>query len=218
MSDFRLPANTQRTSIIGRTGSGKTVAGSWVLSEAPFDKQPYIIVDYKGDELLNSSDRIKEIDLKTVPKQPGLYIVHPRLDQVEQVDAWLWKVWERENVGLYFDEAYMLPDKGALQAILTQGRSKRIPVIALTQRPALISRFIFSEADFFAVFQVSIDDDKKRIRGFIPSYVTDARLPDYHFRWYDVSKDKLFNVLPVPAPDDIRDRIDSRLSPKRRTT
>ena len=74
---FRLPNFHQRTAIIGRTGSGKTQFGAWLLSHAPFDKQPYVMIDYKGDDLLNSIDRVREIGLKEVPKHAGLYTIRP---------------------------------------------------------------------------------------------------------------------------------------------
>src|SRR5215469_12979317 len=95
---FRFPNNTQRLLIVGRTGSGKTQLAAWVLSFAPFDRQPYIIVDYKHDELLNGTDHIKEIALGEIPKKKGLYIVHPRPDiDDDAMNDWLFKIWERER-------------------------------------------------------------------------------------------------------------------------
>lgn len=211
---FRLPTNRQRVAVMGRTGSGKTQFAAWLLSEAPFDKQPYVIIDYKGDELLNTIDRSKEIGLNEVPKSPGLYIVHPRPDESEQVEAWLWKIWERENIGIYADEAYVLPDKGALQAVLTQGRSKHIPAIVLTQRPTWISRFVFSEADYYAVFHLNDLRDRQTVSAFMPPGSLNERQAPYHSRWYDVGGDTLFSLLPAPDAGAILDRIDSRLSPR----
>lgn len=203
---------------MGRTGSGKTVHAAWQLSRAPFDKQPYIIVDYKGDELLCSIDRAKEIGFNEIPKHPGLYIIHPRADQEDEVEAWLWRIWQREKVGLYFDEAYMLPRQKAFQAILTQGRSKRIPAIIVTQRPAWISRFVFSEADFYAVFHLNDMRDQKSVGEFTPNtplWDFGQRLPDYNCRWYDVGKDYSCRLLPAPKGDAILDFIDQRLKPRR---
>lgn len=212
---FRFPSYHNRVLILGRTGSGKTTLGAWLLSQAPFDKQPYIIVDYKRDELLNSVMWIKEISLNEIPTKPGLYIVHPRPDQEAEVEAWLWKIWERKKIGLYFDEAYALPDKGAVRAILTQGRSLRIPVIALSQRPAWLSRFFFSEADFYAVFHLNDTEDRKAIKRFLPAQSQELRLADFHSHWYDVGKDALFHLQPVPDAETIAEMIDARLEPRR---
>lgn len=218
MSEFKFPTVNQRLAIIGRTGSGKTQFAAWILSHAAFDKQPYVIVDYKGDQLLGSIDKAEEIELNFVPKHSGLYIVRPRPDQGELVERWLWKVWEREKVGLYFDEMYLVPDPargGALRSIFTQGRSKRLPVIGLTQRPRHISRFLFSEADAFAVFHLNTRGDNLAVEEFTP-IDTRQRLPDYHCRWYDVNRDTQFILRPVPNADDILARFEDRLKQKRK--
>jgi hypothetical protein len=220
---FRFPSTSQRTAIIGRTGSGKTQLGAWVLSEAPFDVQPYIVVDYKRDELIGSIGRAVEIDLKTVPKKPGLYVVRPNPADDEAVENWLWKIWAHEHIGLYIDEGYMLPmpAKGAFTSILTQGRSKRIPVICLSQRPVFLSRFVFSEADFFAVFRLNDTEDEKTVQRYIRREHIDLRnqllhLPRYHSYWYDVAESTAFHMQPVPEAPKILERFDERLRPKRK--
>lgn len=222
MSDgFRLPRSDQRVTVTGRTGSGKTWFAAWLLSKAPFDKQPYIIVDYKGDKLLGSIDRVERLSVKDpLPKHPGLFIVRPHIHEEAETEAWLWKVWERESTGLYFDEAFMLPNsgysrRGALQAILTQGRSKHIPVISLVQRPSQISLFVFSEADYYACFHLNRKNDRKTMNDLSDGLGADDLAP-YHSRWYDVSNNKSYLMLPVPHGDDIAEVIDSRLRVKTR--
>lgn len=223
MTKFRLPRDDQRVAVIGRTGSGKTVKAAWLLAKSNFMKVPRVIVDYKGDVLLNSIDRIEEIDFKTVPKHGGLYIIHPLIHETDAMEEWLWKVWARENCGLYFDEAFMLPNsghqrRGALQAILTQGRSKTIPVISLVQRPSQISLFVFSEADYLDVFHLNRWQDKKTVQDMAEQL--DPRRLDklgkYCSHWYDVAEDRLFSMLPAPKPDVIAEKIDRKLKPKRR--
>lgn len=215
--DFNFPTVKSQVAIIGRNGSGKTQFGAWLLSKSPFHKQPYIIVDYKGDELLNSIDRIIEIDLEEpIPKHPGLYIVHPKpVDDDDAIENWMRKIWARGNTGLYFDEGYMVPEKGALQGILTQGRSKQIPRIILTQRPSRVSRFVFSEANFYSVFYLQDKRDLKTVEEMLPEGLLEDRLPRYHSLWYDADADQARIMLPVPDADTICDDIDRRLSPKR---
>jgi hypothetical protein len=219
MADFRLPNETQRLAVLGRTGSGKSQLGVWALSMSPFDRQPYTVIDWKGEQLIADSDRIREIKLGEVPKQPGLYVVRPLPGDEDKLEAWLWKLWSAERQGLYIDEGYSIsPRSPALQAILTQGRSKRLPVIALSQRPSWISRFILSEADFFAVFQLNDKNDRQRIQALTPKerMNVDERLEPYHCNWYDVGQDEVFKMKPVPDAQTILDRIDTRLSPKRK--
>lgn len=215
---FHFPTRRQRIAIIGSNGTGKTQAAFWFLSEAAYTEQPYIIVDYKRDELINSVDRIREIEIGELPKHPGIYIVHPRpvIDDTA-MENFLHSVWERENVGLYFDEGYMVPQKAAFPAILTQGRAKNIPAIVLSQRPAWISRFVFSEANHYALFHLSDADDRKTMRRFLPASVDlTSPLPKFHFWYYTVGERDALRMLPVPGADDIRARIDERLAPTTR--
>jgi hypothetical protein len=216
-SGYRLPGLTHRHTIIGRTGSGKTQLGAWALSHAPFGVMPYVIVDYKRDALLNACRHVREIGLDEVPKEPGLYIVHPHPAENEAVEAWLWAVHSRGHVGLYVDEGYMLPDQGALQAILTQGRSLHIPLTILTQRPVWVSRFAISEADFYTVFHLNSIRDRKIVGDFLPPGALEGELPKYHSRWYDVAEHRMLTVLPVPEASEIIDRLDDRLKPRHRT-
>ena len=210
-SQFRLPDRTQRISIIGRNGSGKTQAAAWLLSHAAFDKYPYIVVDYKYDALLNNVPRIKEIGLTSrLPKEPGLYIVHPRPHENEDVEDFLERIWEHESIGVYIDEAHMLPTKGAFQSLLTQGRSKRIPMIVVTQRPAWVSKFVFSEANFFWVFHLNDRQDRKRVEEFVPISM-DEPLPRYNGWWYDTDENTIFRLKPVPARTTILETFADRM-------
>jgi len=214
--DFQLPTTSERTVIVGRTGSGKTFMGAWLLSKSAFDRQPFIIVDYKRDSLLNASPKIKQIGYNELPKYPGLYILHPEPTHDDAVDNWLMRVWKRGRTGLYFDEGFMLPDKKGLPAILTQGRSLHIPAIVVTQRPAWLSRFVFSEADHFAVFHLNDSDDRKKVGRFLPEGAAEAVPPEFNSIWYSVKRNALFHLQPVPDGDTILNDIEARLSPRRR--
>jgi DNA helicase HerA-like ATPase len=223
VADFRLPRTDERLTILGGTGSGKTTLAWWVLSKAPFHEKPYIMVDYKGDDLTAQIDRIKEIGTSdSIPSHPGLYVVRPLPSEVDEMEAWLWKVWHKENTGLFIDEAYLLPNKNALKNLLAQGRSKRIPVIAASQRPVDVPRSVFSEASHIALFRLNDRRDKKIVAEFTPEGMTEKRLPDYHSFWYNVADHKVddptpyYVLKPVPPPDEIADVINDRLKPQTR--
>lgn len=216
MTGFRLPDLTQRTAVIGRTGSGKTTFSAWMLSRAAFDKQPFVVFDFKRDALLNDIPNHRVIGYNEIPKHPGVYLLQPTPHERDEMEAYLWKVWAREKVGLYFDEMYSVPQPlrgGALQAVFTQGRSKKIPVIGCTQRPALVSRFLFTEADFFATFHLSTKPDRDRVTDFDEGYIG-LDLPEYHCRWYDVAKDYGCTLAPVPGDDVILETFERRLKPR----
>lgn len=192
---IRLPTKHDRLIIVGKTGSGKTLAGLWHLSVA--DRSiPWVIIDYKKDASIASLNP-EPLDLRTM--EPGkLYRIAPIVND-PNIEGLLWQLWERGNVGIFIDESYMLPNGDAINAILTQGRSKCVPVIALTQRPVFVPRFFFSEADFFQTFWLNDARDRKTVTSFQPDEV-DQRLAAYNSYYYDVGHDTLSIMRPVPLP------------------
>jgi DNA helicase HerA-like ATPase len=226
MEKFSLPRDDEHTTVVGRNGTGKTLLGAFLLAKRNLSATTQLIVDYKGEEIFAALDRAREIGFRDVPAEPGVYILRSRPDLTTQTEDWLWRVWDREHIGLMVDEAYMLPNPpqgGAFQGILTQGRSKRIPVITLTQRPVRVSPFAFSEASHVAVFDLNAKRDRQTVEdrtgeGFmswLPSQFPKG-LPKFHSRWYAVKTDGRYVIKPVPAPKKIVELIDSQLKPKRR--
>jgi DNA helicase HerA-like ATPase len=223
---FRLPARDEHTTVVGRNGSGKTMLGAFLLSMQNLKDETWLVLDYKGEEIFQSLANARHIGFSDVPDEPGLYILSSRPDLEERTENWMWRVWEHERVGLFVDEAYMLPQfqKGAFQAILTQGRSKRIPTLTLTQRPVRVTPFAFSEASHVAVFDLNAKADRKTVEdrtgeGFMtwrPPEFPDVRLPRFHSRWYAVKSDSRYVVRPVPEAGKIIAAIDGQLTPKRR--
>lgn len=201
-----LPNNTNRTDVVGSTGSGKTVAGCWLLSTRrtiDWKRSPAIIFDWKGDKLLNSLGA-KELRIGAKPPtKPGLYICHPQIDDVEGVDQLLNRVWAQEDVGLFFDEGAELLKSKAISRIMKQGRSKHIPCITCTQQPVWLPRCVFTEADYFAVLRLNSKDDRDTLKGYVNADIH-RRLPEHHILWYDVAKDRASEFTPVPSPEEIR--------------
>lgn len=215
---IRLPKPSQHLAIVGRNGTGKTVAALWHLSQRSLDSRPYIAIDFKGDEHINAIERARYIGLgDEIPRAPGVYIVQPTPQDTKNgnVEAFLWRVYARENTGLWIDEGYMLGDSAAFETLLTQGRSKRIPIITLSQRPVWVSRFVFSESMFYQIFALTDKRDKKTVESFAP-VVMDSRLPEFHSWYYDVGADRLTGLKPVPPEGEILETIDSKLKNIRR--
>jgi hypothetical protein len=217
MAAPKLPNDSQRLAIVGRTGSGKTYAAAWHLSGRSWTKRPWIVFDFKGDSLLSEIPRAEEISITdNIPKHKGVYIVRPLPNQEEAVDGFLWKLWAAENAGVYVDEGYMIGARSApFNAILTQGRSKNIPLIVLSQRPVWMSRFVWSEADFYQVFHLNNREDNKVIEKFCPVDLS-QRLPPYHSHYYDVSADNHVLLGPVPNKNKILNIFDMRSSTRRK--
>lgn len=215
-TQIRLPGPTHRTVIVGRTGSGKTQAAVWHLSHANFDTQPWVIVDYKGDDLIGAIDRAQPIDFSVVPEQPGVYILSVLPGEEDELSDWFYRAWAKEDIGIFVDEGYMIDRNDRwFNACLTQGRSKHIPMIVLSQRPVWLSRFVFSEADFFQVFDLTHVKDMDKVREYIRDddrLQLDKPLEDFHSFYYDVGKRRLETFGPVPEAGKMLHTIDARLA------
>jgi hypothetical protein len=214
--ELREPGPDTRTAIVGRTGSGKTVAAVWILSRQDFDERPWIILDYKNDELLNSITRAELITYDELPELPGIYILKVLPGDKERVNAWFGEVWKHEDMGVLVDEGYMIdPRSEWFNACLTQGRSKRIAMVVLSQRPVWLSRFVFSESDFFMVFDLTHSDDMKTVAAYIRDDergLLERPLAPHHSHFYDVGRKRLETFSPVPQGEALVATIDERLA------
>lgn len=216
MADVRLPNNSQRLAVIGRTGSGKTQAGLWHLSTKNLRDFPWIVFDTKGDELIREIGKfpaVHKIRFGDAIDKQGLHILRPLPHEMksDECENFLWKLHKRGRCGIFIDEGYMF-DKysDALNALYTQGRSLKIPMITLSQKPKYLTQFTFSESDFFQVFDLNDKNDRKRINEFMPADL-ERPLPDFHSLWYDVGRRSVVNFSPVPARDTILENFAAQL-------
>lgn len=221
MEPFSLPRPDQRTLILGSNGSGKTFAGVWLLSEANYTEMPWVIIDYKKDGLIKDINGKRTISLKEVPSEPGIFHLQPTpVRDDNAIEEWLLRIWEKTHIGLYVDEALMLPTKksGAFQSILTQGRSLSIPVISLSQRPVDLTRYAFSEANHVVIFRLTDIRDRKKVTEYVP-VEADYRLRKFHSLWYNVDSDQSYAMEPVPDKASILATFKAKLrgiGPQRR--
>ncbi len=210
---MNLPTESQHLVILGATGSGKTQAALWHLSLRDYITRPWLIINFKRDELVDGIPNAVHIDMDEVPVQPGIYITHPMPDDQEPIGAILQEIWTRGRTGVYVDEGLMMGNRNrSFRALLTQGRSKQIPLIVNSQRPAWMDPFVFTEASFVQVFRLQHRDDIKRVEQFVPGELS-KRLPEFNSYYYDVKNDVLSQVQPVPSIDEIYSRFRRHLKP-----
>jgi hypothetical protein len=208
-----FPDDSNRHAIVGMTGSGKTQAGLYALQRRSYHRMPWLIFDFKRDAMIARIPRVEEIGVtSTPPKHAGLYVVRPSPLDEESVESLLWRLWERGRTGIYIDEGYSIKrhSKG-LQAILTQGRSLRLPVISLSQRPSWISPFLLSESEFLQMFYLHNPNDTKTMREWIPMGRDEDMPRDFHSVWFDVKANRAVLLSPVPEEEEILTRFDDRV-------
>lgn len=211
---FRLPARDSRTTIIGATGSGKTQFASWLLSRADIDRRPWTVIDSKRDmpfgKLLKAG--VPEIgpSHQFGPRDRGLSIMRPKLDDKDALDEFFRHLWKRGKAGLWIDELYSVPNGAPLEALYYQGRAKQIQIIGACQRPVDITRFARSEATHFAIFAVADDDDLKTVKGFVRAPDLFLPRPEFHCLWYDAPRRQQYLLTPAPALDNTINAIAAR--------
>lgn len=234
----RGPTEQDRVITLGRTGSGKSVFDIDLLASRNWDEMPWVFIDYKGEDLFykimvatgSHKTSLKGGAIKLIspedqpPCKPGLYYMQPRIGvDDDAINSFLFRCYDerrgllgkpkrRGHIGLMFDEGYALPSKakGPFDQILVQGRSLYIPVLALFQRPAWMSRFAIAQANFFSIFDQTDDRDWETIRNFVRSPPNDGRrieeifatLPPYYSLWYDVSRG-VSTILKPASPEQL---------------
>lgn len=180
----------KRMTVAGRTGCGKTTLAAHVIKNSP---GVWIVLDTKRDPFFkNYGYHIKqelENPLRIFPwyRKTRSPIIVPGSSEAADNDAWIYELHlNYENVGLQIDELYMVHENGragkGLSRWLTQGRALGQSYIGLTQRPAWVSQFCFSEADTLIGFDLNLRDDRKRMVDMTgqPEYLN--RLVDHVFR------------------------------------
>lgn len=211
----RAPDDSHRVAIVGQNGTGKTVAGVYQLAIRSYDVMPWVIVNYKNDEYLNQIGAEEIAFNGPLPRAPGLFMVRPPPFD-GSIDPLLMRAHAQGNIGLYIDEGYCVGQHSQpFRLVLTQGRSLRVPVITLSQRPVWMSKFVFSEANFFQVFHLNARDDRKTITEYLPTDINyTERLADYNSLYFDAGKRRLVTMGPVPFGEDVLNIFDMR-RPKR---
>ena len=202
----------KRALLSGRTGSGKSTLANWLLARSP---GYWIILNPKHTTAYNAlphSTTIKGLDLSAIEKafhggrDPSRFIVvNPSSVEANKQtmdDFMLWLHENYSNVGLCCDELYTLHTNGTAGAgligWLTRGRELKQSFLGLTQRPAWLSQFLFSESDYIAAMSLVLEKDRKRMVEMTGQGKFLEQMPPHYWRWYDVSKDKMRYFQPVP--------------------
>lgn len=199
-----------RTTIAGRTGSGKTSLARYLMEKR--SRQHWVVFNPKhtaGYKSLPDNVVLQKWDARKFDKvisEHRFVILNFAKDELkhEYMDAIINYIHESyDGIGFCFDELYymhknMEPGEGMI-GLYTRGRERGQSVLGLVQRPKRISLFCFSEADYICGMALNLENDRKRMveatgdESFIHS------LPKYVWRWYNVDADKsnLWGAVPL---------------------
>ena len=201
----------KRAIVAGRTGSGKSSFACWLLMRSPGH---WIILNPKWTlafKDLPGAVTIEGLDMKKIVKsieENRFTIVNPMPAQTNPVTLDLFIQWYHEtytSLGMCVDESYAIHQNGragaGLIGLLTRGRELKQSFIGLTQRPAYLSKFLFSEADYIVGMSLTMEDDRKRMFEFTGKRAFEEKLPAREWLWYDVAEDELtkWGAVPLPA-------------------
>lgn len=238
-SGFRGPGPRDRVTINGKTGSGKSTFALWLFAEyGDYDKKPWIFVDFKGEDIISSATKegmFKPLKISAqVPKDPGPYVVRPDPRAgMDDLVALLWRIYQRGRCGVFLDEATMIPELrgekntgGPYQTLLSQGRSKEVPVWTLAQRPVNVNNMVLSENDFYLAFKLRNEEDLAKVRRHIPKksknyeevWGDDWDPPNHWARWYDDGRNLSLRLRPCPPPDEILGVLFERLDTSKKNS
>lgn len=207
--EYPLIGAGERATIAGRTGSGKSTLGRWLLSRS--DSVRWIILNPKHTKAyskLPDSNTLSGINFAKLEKSMAKHrftIINPTRAQSspENMDDFVGYMHDNyENIGLCVDELYSLHKNGqpgdGLVGWLTRGRELNQSFLGLTQRPAWVSKFLFSECDYVGSMTLALREDRKRMYEITGRDEMELKMPPHYWYWYDMSKDTLKGWGPVP--------------------
>lgn len=207
----------KRAVVVGRTGSGKSSLAGFLLRQSP---QQWIILNPKGTKAYDNLPDIITVHgldwrkLERAMFEKGrdkkarwkfINLIPSTVEaNFETMDNFLLALHESyTGIGFAADELYTLNQNGragpGLTGWLTRGRELKQSFMGLTQRPAWVSKFIFSEADYIGEMSLVIAEDQKRMYEVTGKELMRQNVPQYEWLWYDVGNDRLrhFNPLPI---------------------
>lgn len=179
----------ERVFIAGRTGSGKTFLSLHLLRK----RTRLVVCDPKGTlgELAPEwglDDWSEKGRKRLLAGDPVRLRIPAPLDG--NWTPYLWDVYRAGDVTLYVDELYGVVPPGRtapepLLACYTRGRELGIGVVAATQRPSWIPLVAMSEADWFFVFRLTLEEDRRRLASFMGESVMTPITDRYGFLTYN---------------------------------
>lgn len=201
----------QRALVCGRTGSGKSTLANWLLRRTRYH---WVIINPKWTAAYSELPDVVEVEytgLGSVARVDAALEKHrfvnikPHSDYAdhEEMDALIMYLHNRyTNIGLCVDELYSIHSSAragpGLLGWLTRGRELNQSFLGLTQRPAWISQFLFSESDYICAMTLNMGKDRARLVDMTDMVAFAGVLPLRQWLWYDSHASTLTRYGPVP--------------------
>ena len=177
----------QRVLIVAKTGGGKTHLAKHITRDYPH----LVAYDQKRDLEIPNARVLESVqELKKAPG--GRFVFRPPARAIANKAAkrallndLFWTIYQKGNMVVWLDEVYaVMPKAGqepdGLQAIITQGRSMNIGLIALTQFTANMQLFKH-QAEHFFIFRLRGEHERKRAYELIGADTVSLDAKQYEF-------------------------------------
>jgi DNA helicase HerA-like ATPase len=182
-----------RISVLGKTGSGKTVFLKSLLKN--FSKQILILIyDIKHD--YSDVREITDLNRFNFNLQKGLARYKSRGSK-EDLENFCKTAWfqitkdKTRRIILVFDEISALIENQPLASVpyfkkcLVMGRSYGIGMWFASQRPAILNKTILSQSRYIFLFKLDHPLDLKAVQFYVPNEKELLCLREYHFLVYE---------------------------------
>lgn len=191
---------SDRVSIVGKTGSGKTYLARRLLSNMALEAKklpfyyPVIILDNKGHmETFRGFGkrirRLKKLKDALVSSVPIITYTPDETEQNEKYYTGFFDFLYKLNVPMlvYVDELALVGTGNDMpesyEKFMKQGRERMQALWAATQNPVFVAHDFFSNADHFFIFDLMLESDRNKMAAFAGSPVKE-RPEDKHGYFY----------------------------------
>lgn len=181
-----------RVFIAGKTGSGKTYLAKYISRRIP----RLIVLDSKGtlaDWNLEPWDWQAKLKLRRGEPVRARVVYDVQKESETWIEA-MEAAYEAGNCTVYIDEVYSIVEPGSkppsiMWGLWTRGRELKVGAWASTQRPVSVPLFTISEAEHYFCFRLTLDEDRKRMAGYMGPQVIQP-VTDIHGFWYSQAIDE----------------------------
>jgi hypothetical protein len=186
--------------IVGRTGSGKSVALRSLLRG--FSRA--VLLDPKGRASMDGWPVVYGVAafVRAWPSTSPRIVVRvgPGEDRREWLDKCCWHIYRHGETGVGVDEVVGIVDANrrspGFDAVQTQGRELGITCLTCTQRPRGVPPTILSEADHVMVFALNRADDRAAVAETTGPY-PEPRSGTFCYAYWSPALDRPIECAPI---------------------